>query len=43
MRKIFIFRKKTQKTLNGDTVECEKISNREAKIVKIIKRKKTNM
>ena len=36
----FISEKNINKALNGDTVECVKITNREVKVVKIVKRKK---
>ena len=37
----YISEKNTKNSLNGDTVECVKISNREVEVVRIIKRKKT--
>ena len=36
----FISEKNINKALNGDTVECVKITNREVKVIKIVKRKK---
>ena len=36
----FISEKNINKALNGDTVECVKITNREVEVIKIIKRKK---
>ena len=36
----YISEKNTKNSLNGDTVECVKISNREVEVVRIIKRKK---
>ena len=36
----FISEKNIKKALNGDTVECVKITNREVEVVKVIKRKK---
>ena len=39
---LFISEKNINKAFDGDLVECEIISNREAKILKIIERKKTN-
>ena len=36
----FISEKNIKKALNGDTVECVKITNREVEVIKIIKRKK---
>ena len=36
----FISEKNIKKALNGDTVECLKITNREVEVVKVIKRKK---
>ena len=36
----FISEKNIKKALNGDTVECVKITNREVKVIKIVKRKK---
>ena len=37
---LYISEKNTKNSLNGDTVECVKISNREVEVINVIKRKK---